>query len=228
MSLERAEMKEAVIAGGTGYIGRPLIERLCAGGFHVKAISRPRSLSRLPSGCQPVIGSVLDATSYEEQIPIGSTFIHLVGVPHPAPWKSAQFRAVDLVSLKQSVAAAKHRGVNHFVYMSVAHPAPVMNAYIQVRTECEEIVRESGMNATILRPWYVLGPGHRWPVALKPVYEILRWFPATRESALRLGLVTREQVVSALYAAADSDANGLQVLETGAIRASGCAERVRT
>ena len=23
---------------------------------------------------------------------------------------------------------------------------------------------------TILRPWYVLGPGHRWPYALKPMY----------------------------------------------------------
>ena len=50
---------------------------------------------------------------------------------------------------------------------------PMMKAYIQVRSECEAMIRESGMNATILRPWYVLGPGHRWPYLLLPVYKIM-------------------------------------------------------
>jgi len=45
-----------------------------------------------------------------------------------------------------------------------------MKAYIAVREECEEIIQESGLNATILRPWYVLGPGHRWPYMLLPMY----------------------------------------------------------
>jgi uncharacterized protein YbjT (DUF2867 family) len=36
-----------------------------------------------------------------------------------------------------------------------------MKAYIEVHAECEALVRQSGMNATILRPWYILGPGHR-------------------------------------------------------------------
>jgi uncharacterized protein YbjT (DUF2867 family) len=35
-----------------------------------------------------------------------------------------------------------------------------MKAYVRVRQECEEILRESGLACTILRPWYVLGPGH--------------------------------------------------------------------
>jgi uncharacterized protein YbjT (DUF2867 family) len=217
-------MTEVVVAGGTGYIGRLLMERLCTAGFPVKAVARRQSASRVPAGCEAVIGDVLDATSYQDQISPGSTFVHLVGVPHPAPWKGAQFRAIDLVSLKQSVAAAKARGAEHFVYMSVAHPAPVMKAYIQVRTECEEIVRQSGLNATILRPWYVLGPGHRWPVLLLPVYQILRAIPATREGAVRLGLVTREQVVCALVRAVQSGGNGVRVLETMEIRASGLAQ----
>ena len=60
-------------------------------------------------------------------------------------------------------------GVQHFVYISVAHPAPMMKAYIEVRSQCEAMIRQSGMNATILRPWYVLGPGHRWPYLLLPI-----------------------------------------------------------
>jgi uncharacterized protein YbjT (DUF2867 family) len=63
------------------------------------------------------------------------------------------------------VAAAEANRFQHFVYVSVAHPAPAMKAYIEVRSRCEEIIRASGLNTTILRPWYVLGPGHYWPLA---------------------------------------------------------------
>jgi len=62
--------------------------------------------------------------------------------------------------------------IKHFVYVSIARPAPVMKEYIQVRKECEEIITGSGLNASIIRPWYVLGPGHRWPYLLIPFYKI--------------------------------------------------------
>jgi uncharacterized protein YbjT (DUF2867 family) len=58
------------------------------------------------------------------------------------------------------VSAAKEAGVRHFIYLSVAHPAPMMQAYLEVRIECEQAIQVAGLNATILRPWYVLGPGH--------------------------------------------------------------------
>jgi uncharacterized protein YbjT (DUF2867 family) len=214
-------MKQVVVAGGTGYVGRALLEKLCVGGFDVQAIARAASVSKLPAGCGAIEGNVLDATTYEQRIPAGSTFVHLVGTPHPAPWKGAQFRSIDLVSLEQSVGAAKRAGVAHFIFVSVAHPAPVMKAYIEVRMLCERKIEESGMNATILRPWYVLGPGHYWPYALVPVYKIMESIPKTREVAIRLGLVTHRQMVNALAAAVASEGAGIRILETGAIRASG-------
>src|SRR5207247_11181758 len=100
-----------------------------------------------------------------------------------------------------------------FIYVSVAHPAPVMKAYIAVREECEQIIRESGLNATILRPWYVLGPGHRWPYALLPMYWIMERIPKTRDSPLRLGRVTLQQMVNALAAAVESTYEGIRILQ---------------
>jgi uncharacterized protein YbjT (DUF2867 family) len=91
-----------------------------------------------------------------------------------------------------------HARTGHFVYVSVAHPAPVMAAYIAVRTEGENLVRSAGMKATIVRPWYVLGPGHYWPFALAPVYGLLERIKSTRETALRLGLVTLDEMVRTL------------------------------
>ena len=82
----------------TGYIGKPLIEKLLADGFGVTAVARPRSSAKLPIGCVVITGKALDSRTYEDQVPPGSTSVHLMGTPHPAPWKAAQFRSIDLVS----------------------------------------------------------------------------------------------------------------------------------
>ena len=123
--------------------------------------------------------------------------MHLVGTPHPSPSKAQQFREMDLPSLRESLAAARKAKACHFIFVSVAHPAPVMRAYIEVRMECEALIRDSGLNSTILRPWYVIGPGHWWPLALKPFYWVGELIPATRERSTRLGLVTLGQMVEA-------------------------------
>jgi uncharacterized protein YbjT (DUF2867 family) len=142
-----------------------------------------------------------------------------VGVPHPSPAKAAQFRAIDLVSALAGIGAASQARIRHFVYVSVAQPAPVMRAYLAVRAEAEAALRASGVNATILRPWYVLGPGHWWPYALVPGYRLAEAFPPTRELALRLGLVTVAQMVSALVAAVENPASGVRIVDVPAIRA---------
>jgi len=87
-----------------------------------------------------------------------------------------------------------------------------------VREECEQIIRNSGLNATILRPWYVLGPGHRWPYVLLPMYWIMKRIPSTRESALRLGPVTRSQMLNTLVAAVENPLQGIRILEVPSIR----------
>lgn len=217
-----AEGKRRVfITGGTGYMGRELIPRLLERGHDVRALVRPGSERKLPAGCAFVTGDPLKKESYAQRVAPADTFVQLVGTPSPSPAKAAEFRAVDLVAAREGVAAAKEAGVAHFVYLSVAQPAPVMKAYVSVRAECEAMIRSSGLHATFLRPWYVLGPGHRWPYLLLPMYWLLELLPATRESAVRLGLVTLQQMVSALVHAVENPANGVCVLETEQIRRAG-------
>jgi uncharacterized protein YbjT (DUF2867 family) len=103
--------------------------------------------------------------------------------------------------------------------VSVAHPAPVMKAYIEVRSEGERLLGQTGTPLTVLRPWYVLGPGHWWPYVLVPVYSLLERVPATRDSARRLGLVTHRQMVAALvHAIEQPNSSGVRVVEVPGIR----------
>jgi uncharacterized protein YbjT (DUF2867 family) len=207
------------IAGATGYLGTALAPALLSRGHGVTALARESSAGRIDSRCRVVVGDPLDGRTFGAAIDGCDTFVHLVGTPHPSPRKAALFRSVDLVSARESIAAAAAAGVGHFVYVSVAQPAPIMKAYQVARAEAEDALRASGLNATVLRPWYVLGPGHRWPLALTPVYWLLERLPATRDAARRLCLVTRPQMIDSLVWSVEHPAEGVRVVEAPAIRA---------
>ncbi|HKP85203.1 MAG TPA: NAD(P)H-binding protein [Blastocatellia bacterium] len=210
--------RNVFIAGGTGYIGSRLVVELLNRGHRVRALTRNGSARKLPPGCEVVSGDPLDSRSFAHQIRPSDTFVELVGVPKPSPAKAAEFRAIDLQAIRAAVPAAVEAGIEHFVYVSVAHPAPLMKAYIEVRVEGEELIKKSGLRASILRPWYVLGPGHRWPYALKPAYAVLERLPSTRETASRLGLVGLDQMLRALVSSIETPAEDLRILEVPQIR----------
>jgi uncharacterized protein YbjT (DUF2867 family) len=212
-------MRRAVfLTGASGFMGRRLAAELARRGHLVRGLVRRGSETRAAADSEVVVADPLEAASYADRVDGCDTFVQLVGVAHPSPAKAAQFRAIDLASAKAAVAAAVSARVAHFVYVSVAHPAPVMRAYIEARAEAEETIRTARLNATILRPWYVLGPGRRWPVLLLPAYWLMEALPATRESARRLGLVTVDQMIGALAAAVENPARGVRVVEVPEIR----------
>lgn len=213
--------RRVCVAGATGYIGSRLAARLVEYCDAVRAIVRPRSLGRLPHGVDAIEGDALDATDYARAIGDADTVVHLIGTPHPGPAKAREFVTVDLASVRALTTALRGASqVAHVIYLSVAQPAPVMRAYVDVRIEGERLLRESGIPATFVRPWYVLGPGHRWPMLLIPLYAAARAIPFTRETATRLGLVSIEAMVATLMdAVVHPPASSPRIVDVTAIRA---------
>jgi uncharacterized protein YbjT (DUF2867 family) len=139
------------LTGGTGYIGSRLIPQLVERGHKLKALVRAGSENKLPAGAIGIVGNALELDSYTDHVRGCDTFVHLIGVPHPSPAKAKQFHDVDLVSIKVAIKAARDVGVRHFIYLSVAQPAPVMKEFIAVRSAGEQMIRESGIPATETR-----------------------------------------------------------------------------
>jgi len=217
-----------VITGGTGYIGRRLIPLLVERGFHVRAIVRAGSESKIPSGAQVVVGDVRDRASLASLLLPGSIVVHLVGTPKPSPAKAAEFEALDYTSAHECLEAAKAVGVRHFVYVSVAQPAPIMRAYVDVRRRVEAEIIASKIPHTFVRPWYVLGPGHRWPYLFIPMYWLLRALPSTRDGATRLGLVTLHQMLQTLTWSIETAGDDSRTLNVVDIRRIGSGKNKTT
>jgi uncharacterized protein YbjT (DUF2867 family) len=205
-----------LVAGGTGYLGRAMVPGLVADGVRVAMLVRSAA-SVVPAGCERVVADPLRAESYRHEA--ADTLLLLVGTRRPAPWKRAQFEAVDFAAGAAAAAALRERPARHVVYLSVAHPAPAMRAYWRVRERVEALLAATGVPATFLRPWYVLGPGHRWAYGLLPLYALCERLPATRTTARRLGLLTLRDMLGALRRAIDEPPPaGARVIEVPEIR----------
>jgi nucleoside-diphosphate-sugar epimerase len=216
-----AQLRQVFLTGSTGFLGRSLAAELLRRGHGVRALVRPGSESRVAPGCEVVHGDALRSETYAAKVAPSDTFVHLIGVSHPSPSKAEEFRTIDLVSCQEAVKAAQQSGVRHFVYLSVARPAPMMKEYQAVRAEGERMITDAEIPATFVRPWYVLGPGRSWPIALKPLYALARLYPPTRESALRLALVTLEQMTHTLAWSVENPPERLQVFEPPQIKLGG-------
>jgi uncharacterized protein YbjT (DUF2867 family) len=210
------------ITGATGYIGKRLTNLLLQRGHSVIALVRKGSEHKVPAGAKTIVADPFDATSFQYQISKDSIFVQLLGVSHPSPKKATQFQSIDLRSVQASADAAATAGCSHFIYVSVAMtPSRLMAAYQEVRKKGEEYCHAKGLNCTFIRPWYVLGPGHYWPLLLMPLYGIAELVPSWRKKARAMALVTIRQMLTALVNAVEAEALVYRIMEVRDIRNAG-------
>lgn len=213
------DKKTIFISGGTGYIGTRLIKILLKKDHRVIVLVRKGSEHKVPPGAEVITANPLGAASFQSYILKESAFIHLLGVAHPSPKKAKQFLEIDLPGLKASADAASIAGVTHFIYVSVVMaPSKLMAAYQVVRQEGEAYCLDTKLNCTFIRPWYVIGPGHWWPVLILPLYGIAELIPAWRKKARAMALVTIQEMTAALVNMAEATPLPVRILEIKDIR----------
>jgi len=212
-------MKDVFITGATGYIGKRLKKQLLHRGHRVIALVRKGSEHKVVQGAEILIADPFDPGSFQSSIPKNAVFVQLLGVPHPSPKKAKQFTEIDLRSVIASADAATVAGVSHFIYVSVATaPFKLMAAYQAVRQEGENYCKSRNLSCTFIRPWYVLGPGHYWPILLLPLYGLAELVPSWRQKARAMALVTLGQVLRTLIGAVEADPVALRIINTREIR----------
>jgi dihydroflavonol-4-reductase len=174
-------MTTALVTGGTGFIGRAIVERLVANGDPVRALARSdasaKALAEL--GAEPVRGDVLDLDALASAMDGCDLVYHAAGANAFCVRDPSPMFEVNVEGSRTVVRAAARAGVRRVVYTSSAatlgeasgtigaeespHRGWFLSDYERSKFEAEQAVfaaaRETGVELVCLNPASVQGPG---------------------------------------------------------------------
>ena len=153
----------AVVFGGSGFIGRHLVQRLAAEGWRVRvAVRDPEGASFLkPLGdvgqIVPVFADVTKEASVTAAVQGAELVVNLVGILFERGKKS--FKAIHEDGAGRIAAAAKAAGAKRLIHVSaLGADAASESAYARSKAAGEAAVLAAYPEATILHPSVVFGP----------------------------------------------------------------------
>jgi dihydroflavonol-4-reductase len=111
-----------LVTGGTGVVGRPLVERLVADGRDVRALARTRATSDALEalGAKPVRGELLDWASLQDAVRGCGTVFHAAGMNAMCLRDPRPMYRTNVEGSENVVRAATAEGVARVVYTSSA------------------------------------------------------------------------------------------------------------
>jgi NADH dehydrogenase len=165
---------KVVVAGASGFVGRHVADGLRARGHAVLGIDR---------GTRPVSPGVVAVRCDLacEDVPTdvfagADAVVNLVGIKRPTARQG--FEEAHVTATRRLVEGARRAGVGRFVHLSVvcARPDPRL-PYHDTKWRAEQLVRDSGLAATILRPGVIYGAGDEMVTHLVKMIRFAPIFP---------------------------------------------------
>ena len=216
-------MQDGLVTGGTGVLGRVVVDDLLGHGHRVRVLTR-RTGIRLPDGASAVTGDLATGAGLTEAVTGAGTIVHCAS-------DFRRYAKVDVVGTRRLVEAATAAGNPHLIFVSIVGCDQIPYGYYRTKTQAELVVAESGLPWTVLRATQfhdlILAAAHavtRLP--LIPLPKGLRDQPVdVRDVAPRL-----RELVDGGPAGRAPDVGGPQVLTAAEIVravADACGRRAR-
>jgi uncharacterized protein YbjT (DUF2867 family) len=192
------------ITGGTGFIGRHLAHDLAQRGHEVVVISRGL-YSRgdhfsLDGHTTSVATNVIDEAALARALAGCSAAVLCAGTSREEGGQT--YEQVHVEGARSSVGAARQAGVSKLVLLSYLHARPdIRSAYHTTKWEGEQIVRQSGLNYTVLKAGLVYGRGDHLLNNLGHLLQRLPVFATVGLHERTVRLVAVEDLVTVIEAA---------------------------
>ncbi|MGB8601952.1 MAG: SDR family NAD(P)-dependent oxidoreductase, partial [Rhizomicrobium sp.] len=163
------------LTGGTGFVGGYIVHTLIAAGWRVRLLARRPVSSDLDVEC--VQGDLADEDALGRLVAGADVLVHAAGLIKAAR-KADFFRVNEAGSQALAAAWSRHNPTGRVVMVSsLAARAPQLSDYAASKRAGEAAF--SGLNAVILRPGAVYGPGDK---------ETAVFFRAARQGLLAMPL----------------------------------------
>jgi NADH dehydrogenase len=157
-------VQSVFVTGCSGFVGRRLLPRLTASGVkEIVCLSRsgelPHGVAAGDASLRCVRGNLTEPASYAPDLAKCECVVHLAAATGKAT-REEHFRT-NLEGTRALLEAAKQAGVKKFLFVSsiaAKFPDKTNYWYAQAKAQAEELVRQSGLAHTILRPTMIFGP----------------------------------------------------------------------
>jgi NADH dehydrogenase len=152
-----------LVTGGSGFVGQEVVEELLRLGHRVRLLVRhPEKAAGLPFAQKVELarGDVLKPETLATALAGARVVIHLVGFILET--KRISYEQGHVEATRNVLNAARQAGVTRWIQMSAAGTRPrARSRYHQTKWQAEELVRNSGLDWTILRPSLIYGYDER-------------------------------------------------------------------
>ncbi|WP_343527964.1 NAD(P)H-binding protein [Sphingomonas sp.] len=143
------------VTGATGFVGRAVVDRAAGSGLSLRALTRRAQPSR--AGITWIAGALDKPDSLATLVEGADAVLHIAGVVNATD--RAGFVAGNIDGTRAMVDAAKAAGIRRFVHVSsLSAREPDLSVYGWSKRQAEDIVTESGLDWTIVRPSGIYGP----------------------------------------------------------------------
>lgn len=144
------------LAGATGATGQVFVPIATEAGIDLLLHVRPASAARLRDPRARVF-DLLDGPALREAVHGCDAVVSFVGTMRSRFGSGDTYETSDVSSTRHLADAAVSKGVPRFLLLSSVG-AGGAGAYLQMKGECERIVRESGLGWDIFRPSALVSP----------------------------------------------------------------------
>jgi nucleoside-diphosphate-sugar epimerase len=218
--------KTIAITGATGFAGGHAAAELLKRGHRLVALARDPARARLTGDVRIVKGDLENSAALADLLRGADAVVHLAGAIMALTRRD--YFAVNESGTAAVAAAAQQAGVRRFVYVSsLAAREPQLSTYAASKRAAEQAL-EAGMaslNAIILRPPVVYGPGDRGTLPLiagltRPIVLI------PGRPAARFSLIHAEDLARAIADAVEGKTRGCFELSDGTEGGYGWADLI--
>jgi uncharacterized protein YbjT (DUF2867 family) len=153
------------VTGGTGFVGRQIVQKLFSQGHTVNVLSRHIPVDPHTEGLTNYAGNVITGEGLGSFLEGCDALIHLVGIIRETGTNS--FEAVHYQGTVKVLQAARNAGIRRYLHMSALGTRKgAKSGYHRTKWAGEEAVRRSGLSWTIFRPSIIFGPGDEFVTML--------------------------------------------------------------
>jgi uncharacterized protein YbjT (DUF2867 family) len=161
----------AFIAGSTGYTGQRLVAELARGQSPWRARTHARAAGKGDVICDPN-----DVAALTEGLRGCDAVVQLIGTVRKN-FAEGDYDKIDYGTTVALGTAAKAAGVPRLLLLSSVGAGKPRGRYLQVKKRTEDWLIASGLEHTIVRPSFIVGPGR---VGGKMLGLLVGWSPSLR------------------------------------------------